>query len=292
MKAPSLSAAFLAALSPGLREAAQGVPTLQEDLASLHARATAAWPELRVEGATFAAYVGARVNAASLEAGLESLFAEHLWLAAACTLGDARAQSLFERRMLQPALRIAPEETREELGQRLRQKLLTGARPRLLEYAGRGALLAWLGMVVRRELIDLKREAHRDQAGGKRSEELTPTLADVLAADPELRLAREQAKDALAKALNGALASLAPEDRRMLRMHHLDGVPHGQIGHALGVPRSTVAYRLAQARDGLLERARALLTAELKLNDSEVDSLIGMARSHFELSFSVLKREP
>lgn len=261
-------------------------PDARELLEGLCARAKSAWPELELSEPVFARFIAERLQPATLEKGVDALHAEDLALVSAVLQGDARAMKLFEARMLRPAARASYPDDADELAQRLRQKLLLGTHPRLGEFAGRGPLLAWLRMVARREAIDLQRSSGRARETSSEPEE---PLADLFASDPELNAIRERAKASLQEAIRAALSELELKDRRLLRMHYLDGLAHGQIGQALGAPRSTIAHWLVQARARLLERTREKLKAVLKISERELDSLIGLVRSHLDLSFSVLK---
>ncbi len=278
---------FLASCPPELLVEVERLEDLDAALDALHTRGHAAWPELPVDPAAFARYLGKRLHVATLAAGLEAWHAEDLYLVHAVLQGDPRALQRFDDRMLKPSLRGLRGDA-AELGQRVRQKLLTGPKPRLGDYAGRGPLLAWLGIVIRREAIDLARSRADDPPAAANEE---TSFADLLAVDPELCAVRDQAKHALQAALKKSLEALSTEDRQLLRLHHLEGVAHGELGQRFGLPRSTVAHRLATSRKRLLENVKARLSEDLALRASEADSLIGLARSHLDLSFSVLRRD-
>ena len=105
---------------------------------------------------------------------------------------------------------------------------------------------------------------------------------------PDSALVKVRSQAALKKALVAALLSLDEEDRRLLAMHHLDGIPHGEIGKAVKTPRSTVAWRLDKARQKVLEATKRNLR-ESGLQQKEIDSLFGVLRSQVDISLSVLK---
>lgn len=60
----------------------------------------------------------------------------------------------------------------------------------------------------------------------------------------------------------GALSSLPAEQRAVIVMHHLEGLPVAEIAQATGVRPGTVMSRLARARDALRERLRAYVEVE------------------------------
>ena len=102
----------------------------------------------------------------------------------------------------------------------------------------RGALLAY-GVVVARNLVT---SAEREQARRRRH---APRLVDP--ADPA-----DPAADLLAgeerAALQGALAALREEDRRLLVEHEVRGVDTAKLAAEEGVTPGAVAARLARAR--------------------------------------------
>jgi RNA polymerase sigma-70 factor, ECF subfamily len=242
-------------------------------------RGRAAWPELKVDAKRFMAWLGKRAN----EPGLH---AEDLWLSFACLSKTKGALEAFRSHALQPALETLPEHDRDDVGQRVLARLLTGARPQLEGYEGRGSLVRWLKLVVVRESRQERAEAKR--RAGPVEDDVAQLSAAVLAG-PESRLHKAKAQRLLKTALVSALLELQPEERRLLKLHHLDGLPHGEVGAQLKLPRSTVAFRLAKVREQVLAATRRALEAE-GVREEELDALFGAAKSGFELSFSALRR--
>jgi RNA polymerase sigma-70 factor (ECF subfamily) len=232
-------------------------------------------PKLKVDEAAFTRWLGAR-------AGDEGVHVDDLWLAYACLQKVPGAIAAFTKDVLDPALAALPASDRDDVGQRVLERLLAGAKPKLAEFEGRGSLQRWLRMVVLREARTERNVAKRE----------APLIAERLsgafmpAADDKLIKARSQAL--LKKALVAAIGELDEGERKLLALFHLDGIAHGEIGKAVNTPRSTVAWRLQQARQKVLEATKRQLL-ESGLKPAEVESLFGIVNSHVDLSLSALR---
>src|SRR5262249_26842841 len=144
----------------------------------------------------FAPHLAARLSPdADPTTALARVKSTDLYLALACARGDAAAiahlESAFFRTIARRIARVVarPEEVDEVL-QSLRVKLLVGAggEPKILEYAGRGDLLAWLEVAATRLAIDRVRSPARELA-------VTESRIEAIAAPrmaPELELVRER----------------------------------------------------------------------------------------------------
>ena len=256
-------------------------------------RARAAWPELDLDEAGFAAHVERCLadggDAATLHAG-------DLWLAYGCSIGDDHAVTAFDREVLsQVGLllgRMQPTPLLvDEVRQVLRDKLLVampGARPRIAEYAGRGPLQAWVRVAAVRAALDLLR------AGGARTgADVEPDDLASDATSPELDYLRERYAPQFKAAFQEALRGLDSEQRNVLRLHVVEGLNIDEIGALFKVHRSTVARWIAAARQEVLAGARQRLRVELGLSAGEFDSLAGVVRSQLDLSVAkILVKSP
>jgi len=238
-------------------------------------RGRAAWPKLKLDAADFLKWLGPRAED-------DEVHAEDLWLCRACLTGVPGAVAAFKRELLDPALATLPEGDRDDVGQRVMERLLAGEKPKLAEFEGRGSLARWLRMVVLREARTERTVAQRE------APLLSERLSGAFLPGPDSQLIKARSQAVLKKALVQALMALDEEDRKLLAMHHLDGVPHGQIGKAVGTPRSTVAWRLDKARQRVLEATKKHLR-ESGLQAKEIDSLFGILTSQIDMSLSALK---
>jgi RNA polymerase sigma-70 factor (ECF subfamily) len=86
------------------------------------------------------------------------------------------------------------------------------------------------------------------------------------------------------------VATLALEQRRLLRRHFADGITLDALAVELGVHRATVARHLAAARAALRRDTLRRLQAALGATDSELESLAAVMRSRLDLSLRGLLR--
>ena len=215
---------------------------------------------------------------------------DDLALVRACLAGEAQALSQLEALVVTEVRRaVAPMDTSgvlvDEVTQLVRERLLLpdgDGRRRLEDYAGEGPLGAWLRAVAVRTALNARRTGAREEP----VDELPDApLADP---DPELALLRARYRESFRAAFIEALTVLTPRDRTILRMTALDGLPLAQVGKMYGKDASTISRWLAQSRAVLLERTRQVLSAELKLSDSALDSVMRAANSALDLHLSVL----
>ena len=248
--------------------------------------ACAANPGVSVDREAFLQHLTAHSEATPLEC----LHVNDLHLAFACAGGNAEALREFDRRYhgeIPGALsRLRSSRTTiDEVSQMVREKLFVappGGRPKIAEYAGRGALLSWLRAVaVRTALSHRRREGLEPQL----HDDGEPLLAVAGATeDPELEHIRARYAEPFKTAFHDALRALTPQDRNVLRLHVVDGLNIDQVGAVYGVHRATVARWIAQSREALVEKTRALLSERLRLDTQEFESLTRLCRSRLDLS--------
>jgi RNA polymerase sigma-70 factor (ECF subfamily) len=275
------------ALVPALRARAD----LDAALAGLVREAREAWPQVDMDAAAFLAHVAERLPSAG-DAGeaLASLRAAELFLAFACTRGDARALEALDAQVLSQLGTWLPRESPslvDELRQVLRQRLLVavdGAAPKLASYSGRGPLGQWVKAVALRLHIDQQRAAPREQPVGEAPVE----LAERLGADPELAFIRERHQQDFRVAFRAALGQLDARERHLLRLHHVHGLSVDSVGATYQTSRSTAARWIAHARERLLTLTREQLTARLGLTPDELDSMLRLVCSQLDVSLRQL----
>ncbi len=118
----------------------------------------------------------------------------------------------------------------------------------------RGRPMAWLLTIARSRATDLLRaDAQR------RLRELpleTIERAQATAADPaESTLAGESRR-----AVHAALATLTPEQRRVIELAYYTGMSHSEIAKALGEPLGTIKTRIRRGMLALRSELRPLLS--------------------------------
>ena len=284
-----LASAFLAALPEGAR-AGVDEPSLEGSLRRLVQRATAAWPTLEVDAEAFVAHIAARSDPTDA-AQWGTIAVEDLYLAFACSTGDPRALSGFERVYGPPVLVKAEKMVQEgvtadEVRQRVWHKLFVGLRgpPKIGDYSGRGPLLGWLSVITARTAIDLGRSA-----GSAAAKNLEQGLLDVHD-DPELQYLKLHYREAFAVALQHAVQELTPKQRNLLAYSLVEGLDTNQIAGLYDAHRTSVGRWLAQAREDLLARTHTALMQRLSVSRSDVDSIMRLIGSRLDVTFRHLLR--
>jgi RNA polymerase sigma-70 factor (ECF subfamily) len=285
-----VTAAFLAGLDPARRSRVAG---WEGQLAKLLGEARRAWPGIDVAPTAFLGWLVERLPPRGGDTqGTEGLKVADLYLAFACTRGDATALRIFEQRYMPEieaslvGLRL-PELQREELRQELRQKLLVAqdeAGPRIGAYGGRGELRRWVRAVATREGLVLLRKHTPEVEMEEEFFEAFPAAAE----DVELQHARREYQVEFKRAFEEALASLTPEERNLIRQHFIDGLSTPQLAALHGAHRVTLFRRLKQACETLVERTRKLLLERLPMSEGELASLNRLIRSQLDVSLERL----
>jgi len=242
------------------------------------------WPKIALSPTVFAAHLGRHRAGDDAVAWLGTVRVADLYLACACAEGMPAAIDAFERDMVplidkylrrnrpQPALL-------DELRQRIREKLLVGAR-KIADYSGRGTLTKWLEVVSLRTAIDVARERH-ELLSDESSDSVERATGDL-----ELDYIKDTYRSQFKEALKIAIQGLDSEQRNMLRLHFVDGVTFEQLAALFHVHRATVVRHVAAARQAILDGARKHIERELQITADEVDSLFRLVRSRIDLSLS------
>jgi RNA polymerase sigma-70 factor, ECF subfamily len=261
---------------------------IDQDLASLYARGRAAWPDIAVEVADFARFVGDRLEshaAARLDAAT-------LYLVCACVAGDKRALATFDQRYIATLARGLPHLERmgvssEDVTQLLRIRFLFGEGgkpPRIADYTGASDVRAWLRVAAVRIAISLQRKHRREDPDG---EEALHALADA-GPSPELGLMKEIYRAEFNTAFRAAIAALEPRQRNLLRHQALDRMSIDRIAALYGIHRATAARWVAQAREALVAGVRRRLQAELAVAPERLDSILRLIESRLDVSLRQL----
>jgi RNA polymerase sigma-70 factor, ECF subfamily len=243
----------------------------------------AAWPGIALDADVFCAHVAAL----AVDPGDVAPYAADLYLACAAAHGDAPAIEAVEHTCIArtaPALsRILTPPEIDDVTQVVRQRLFVGGadgRPRLLDYAGRGELRAWVRASAIRTAFEHLRRSKRARMHEVDLEFGLPTRAE----DPALDQVRRNFQDVFRAAFQDALAALDARQRTVLRLHFLDGLTTEELGTAFRIHRVTAFRWLRNARAELLRRIRAALADQLHLGRDELSSLFRLIDSRFELS--------
>ncbi len=247
----------------------------------------AAWPSVVVSQQTICMRLSARLRD-DPETSLEQLHDKDVYLAFALADGNEAALRVFEAELV-PQIDVALRRLRlgsgtaDEVKQALRFELLADEKKRIIDYAGRGELAAWLRVSATRKALKSVRKADREE-----------TLDGILldhwpnaSHGPESKHIRTQYTAELKTAIRDAFAALEVRQRNLLRQHILDELTIDDLARLYRVHRATCARWLADARADLGKHTRKKLVAALGVaNKDEMDSLLRFLDSDIELSIS------
>ena len=272
----------------GLAEALGGDPDVE--LGAPIATAIAGLPTW-IDSASFGHYLGRRVDPGlPLVDALAELHVADLYLACACSRGNAAAQTMLQRTYtanLRAAL--ATLDSRDdfivEVLQNLWEKILVAhdGAVKIESYSGHGPLGAWLRVAAMRTALSMRRKRQPELAI---DDELDAVLD--LAPNAEIRAIARELGDDLRSTLRIAVAAQPSRTRAVMRMYYADNRGVEDIGRVYNVHASTVSRWLAKARTEILAHTRAELIAR-RHSEASLDSLLGHVAS-LEVSFDSLLR--
>jgi RNA polymerase sigma-70 factor (ECF subfamily) len=234
------------------------------------------WPELVARPLEFAAHV----ERLSVPARDLASRGQELYLAFACSRGDAAALRILEREYLTRARRVMSRVNRsaeflDEASQALRERLFVGENARIVQFAASGPLSAWLRIAALRSALNLQK-ARRNQ-----SDLLTESLLELPApagADAE------RYRELVQSAVDAAFATLSTRERNVLRLCYIEGSSIDQIAALYGTHRSTAARWISAARGRILDQVSEVVRTKLGLSASEIQSVLVRVRSQLEIS--------
>ena len=239
-----------------------------------------AWPTVTLAFDRFvahAAQVGLSLGAGDDDA--DTTNTADLFLACACGDGDGPAIQALEEQYMGPTrfslkrLDSRPEFI-DDVMQELRAKLLVPPEPRILRYAGRGPLLAWIRVAASRIAIDSLRAVRDDVLREPRD----PDALEQVDFGPEVQLLRAAYRESFQEALSASLAGLLPKDRNLLRRHLIERMTLEEISGPYGVHPATVARRLMALREQIADGVRDHLAVRHR-SEGGATSLESMAQA-------------
>jgi len=274
------------AVDEALRPQFAAIDDLEQPLQAALASAHAAWPDVAIDDEAFVAHLAARVpEPADATAALGGLRVDDLYLACGCALGLPAAIAAFDRTFaadLDAAARRFRSEAGDDIAQQVREKLLVGPSAKIADYAGLGFLQNWVRITTARAFVDATRRRRNDRT-------VSDSDALMAVADPdddvELAYLKRHYRAEFKTAFAEATESLTSQQRNVLRQHLLAGLTIDQIGALYGVHRATAARRVAAAREALLSATRRKLGARLRVDRSELASIMRLIQSQLDVSF-------
>ena len=296
---PSIAAAvdaLAAALGPG-RARELAAPAVREEYSAALARALAAWPGVAVPHGQLAQWVADRLpEGASLLDGLRALRLDDLFIACACATGNPAALVAFETRFFSEVTQAVQRVSRssvsvDDIKQLVRERLFVsdGTRPpRIAEYRGAGALRSWLRVTSTRIALNAATRGPRETP---HDDELFANVA-TSEESSELSLIKTKYRAEFRAAVQTAVAALDPGDKNLLMHAFAQGLSIDRIGAMYGIHRATAARRLTRARECFVEGTKRALSDRLHgASAGEVDSIIGLIQSRFDLTLGSFLRD-
>jgi len=207
------------------------------------------------------AAVAARNNGCGLVRLIEETPAADFYLAAACELeidgAWDRLVELYAAPIRAIALRwgASPADADEMAagipGELLQPPAHGRHATQLGGYEGAGSLLAWIGRIVDRRLVDRARRRRPDATDHL---DVNPAPAS----GPSDSVVHAETGDRVADAFRGALEELSPRDFKLLVLRFRDGLPQKEIAESQGVSEARISYLMKR----VLARVRhSVLTA-------------------------------
>jgi len=290
----TVSATLLGCLDSPRREEVAAIRDLDTLLSAQLDEGVREWPNVALEPAVYLRHLADKLCERASEPAdhvIRTMPAADLYLAAACTAGDAAAITAFRDAVfpvIRPALAklaLSPA-TIDEAEQRVLIMILVGdpVRPAIATFGGRGRLRSWVRSIAVRTARRLA--GITDGGADTAQDELDQLTASVH--DPELAMLRERYREQVRAALAEALAGLAERPRNVLRQYYIDGLTIDQLAALYHVDRATTARWVIGARSAVLDGTRDRLRSVLGATSDEVESILRLVRSQLELSLRLL----
>ncbi len=245
------------------------------DLDTLYTAARAAWPGVELPRDAFEQWLRGR----------DAERATELYLACACTRGDANAMKALEAKYFGAlAAAVGTLGALDDVKQELRRRLfigVDGGKPKLAEYKGRGGLERWLRAVATRVALNLKRGEHDSRKAALDDDDLLG--APLGSEDPELAHMKSLYRGEFKRAFADAMAALDADGQNWLRLYYLDGLGLAELSGLFRVSVPTASRRLAKAREDALEATRKLLRERLSCSKEDLESIMRLIQSRLTI---------
>jgi RNA polymerase sigma-70 factor (ECF subfamily) len=255
-----------------------------EELARAIADARAAWSGVVVSDEAFRSFLAEKLPP---DAKLADVAVSDLYLACACAAADASAIDAFERRYF-PEIGAVLARVRDasinadDVRQSLREKLFVRSaegRPKIAEYAGRGALGSWFRVTTMRLVLNLVRGAKEIPIDGEALLALPGAAEDV-----ELMQLKARYRAEFKLAFADAVEALSFRERNLLKYAFGDGLVSDEIAAIYGVHRTTVNRWIAELGRSLTREVRVAMSERLRIDRSELESILRLIQSRLDIT--------
>lgn len=261
-------------------------PRLREALDTALSLGRSAWPGICLTNEDFVQWVASKLEQGAPGEALEPalsrlhLHAQELFLACACARRDAAAIAHFERCYMPEVVAVAARfdalpVAREDVLQRMREKLFLRDPPSLAGYAGNGDLFAWVRAASLHLLINIVARESREQPTERAFLEAVVNTS----ADAEAAYLKEACRVEFEDAFRASIERLTSRERILLRYAFTDQLSVEDIGAIFRVHRATAARWVAKARERLVRGTRAELMNRLRVSEADAASIVRAALS-------------
>jgi RNA polymerase sigma-70 factor (ECF subfamily) len=289
--------AFASRLRDRTRVQALRAGELDGALAGVAQRGREAWPAVSLDDEAFAAFLADKIpdDESGVPEALAAMATTDLYLACACARGDTAGIEAFEKRYfaeVESVLRRVRDSSlvADDVRQMLREKLFVGsgnAKPKIADYAGKGALASWFRVTAMRLVLNLVR-------GPKEVAFDEMTLLDVpdQTPNPELEHLKLRYRAEFKDAFAATVSALSAQDRNLLRYAFASGLGSDEIATIYRVHRTTVNRWLVELRRTLVAGVRSAMLERLRVSEGELESILRLIRSQLEITFEGRAKEP
>jgi RNA polymerase sigma-70 factor (ECF subfamily) len=211
---------------------------------------------------------------------------DDLYLACACTERSPAALDEFERihvaTVARHLARFRPtQDFIDEVKQGLRERLFVGAGgpPKIGEYSGRGPLGAWVRVMAMRIALNLQRRKDVPWEPGRFG-------ATSISGEAEAHYVKQRYGSAVQRAIQRAVDEISPEQRRLLKLHFVEGRTFDELSAQMGIHKVTVWRHVAAARAALANATRAIMLREGTVGANEFESILRTVHSQLVIHLS------
>ncbi|MCA9672080.1 MAG: sigma-70 family RNA polymerase sigma factor [Myxococcales bacterium] len=258
-------------------------------------RARAAHPAIKVPPERFVSFIAERVRPGdghALVRQLDSLEVADLYLACGCLVGDDAAGARFVERCGGAVAGVLrglrqPDARRDEVLSLVFERLFVGSSPKIVHYRGEGQLSAWVKVVSVRLLLNQLRKAGREKLD---ADALLDRALDDGNEPADLQYMKGMYRREFRAAFARAVESLLPKQRNILRYQLLDAMSAQQIAKIYRVHRGTVHRWQKEIEGALFDRTRDHLQRQLDIGEDELDSIVRLIQSSWQITVSGLLR--
>jgi RNA polymerase sigma-70 factor len=148
------------------------------------------------------------------------------------------------------------------------------------QYTGDGPLTGFVSTSARRTAMRMVASASRFQGEDALARQFSAVH------DQEVAMLKARYGDLFNGAISLALRKLAPRDRLILRLNLIERISTTKLATTYNVSQPTVSRWIQRAADQIFSTVKEMLCEELKIDTSELHSLLALVRSQIDFTLS------